>query len=114
AGQIDNRIGPLLRRASGVFRDHEPDGAAIRPAAILEHNEIAAARFGKLFGPLQFWAWRGLEARHLWRTDVLGACQGERGEEKSEQEDVSVIDSQGASLPSSGARQDHLQGEPTV
>ena len=82
AGQIDNGIGSLLRRAGGIFRDHEPDGAAIRPAAILRYHEVEAARFGKLFGPRQFRARRRLEARHLWRTDVLGACHGgtRRGE----------------------------------
>ena len=64
AGQIDNGIGPLLRRAGRVFRDHEPDGAAIRPAAIFRHDEIAAARFGERLGALQFRARRRLEARH--------------------------------------------------
>src|SRR5258705_13870232 len=82
-----------------MFRDHEPDGATGRPAAILRHDEIAAARAGEPFDALQFRARRLLETRHRWRTDVLGACQGGRGEENGEQEKVSVIDSQGASLP---------------
>ena len=48
AGQIDNGIGPLLRRARRVFRDHEPNCATGRPAAIFRHDEIAAARFSQL------------------------------------------------------------------
>ena len=51
AGQIDNGIGPLLRRAGGVFRDHEPDGAAIRPAAIFGHDEIERSSLWQALRP---------------------------------------------------------------
>jgi hypothetical protein len=57
-------IGPLLRRVGGIFRDHEPDGAAARPTPILRHDEIAAACLGERLGALQFRARRRLEARH--------------------------------------------------
>ena len=100
AGKIDDRIGPLLRRAGGIFCDQEPDRAAIKAAAVLRGHEVEAGRFAKLFGPRQLRARRVLKTRQLCRVDVLGACQSRRGEEKSEQEEVPAIDSQGASLPS--------------
>jgi hypothetical protein len=64
AGQIDNRIGSLLRRVGGIFCDHKPDCAAIRSTPILKHDEIAAARVGERLGALKCRARRRLEARH--------------------------------------------------
>jgi len=92
AGQIDNGIGPLLREARRILRDHEPNCATGRPAAIFRYDEVAATRFGQLVGPRQFRARRGLEARHWWRTGILGVCQAGQGDEKANQEKVLVSD----------------------
>ena len=74
-----------------MLRDHKPDGTTGRPAAILRHDEIAAARLGEPFDALQFRARRRLEARHR----CLGACQGGRDYEKGKQEKVLVGKSYG-------------------
>jgi hypothetical protein len=91
ACQIDNGIGPLLRLARRISRHQESDGATGRAVAILRHDKIAATRFAQLFGARQFWARRGLEARHGWRTGV-GARHGQRGEEKAKEEQAVVSD----------------------
>src|SRR5262245_60387300 len=59
-GQIDNWIGSLIRGAGREFRDHEPDGAAIRSTTIFKHDEIAATRVDERLGTLQFRARRRL------------------------------------------------------
>jgi hypothetical protein len=76
AGQIDNRIGSLLRQASGIFCDHKPDCAAIRSTPILKHDEIAAARVGERLGALQCRARRRLKPRHSCRS--FGGLSGSR------------------------------------
>ena len=79
--------------ARRILRDHEPNCATGRPAAIFRYDEVAATRFGQLVGPRQFRARRGLEARHWWRTGILGVCQAGQGDEKANQEKVFVNDS---------------------
>jgi hypothetical protein len=77
-GQIDNGIASFLRGAGGVFRDHQPDIATGRPAAILRHDEIAAARVGEPFDAFQFRAWRRLVTRHS-RSSFGGLCGSRHG-----------------------------------
>ena len=78
-----------------MFRDHEPDGATGRPAAILRYDKIAAARAGEPFDALQFRARPRLEARHG-RRSFVGLCDSRHsGKEKGEQEEVLVGDSHG-------------------
>ena len=73
-GQIDNRIGSLLGRAGGEYRDHKPDARAIRSTPVFRHDEIAAARLGERLGARQFRAGRRLKARHS--CFVLGSLCG--------------------------------------
>jgi hypothetical protein len=56
-------VGSLLRRTCWVFRNHEPNCAALRSTATFGHDEIAAGGLSELFCSLHLWAWRGLEAR---------------------------------------------------
>ncbi len=91
AGEIDDGIGPLVRRARRVFRDQELDGSALRAAAIFPHDEIAAARFGQLLGPRQFRARGLLEARHRPRFLGLGKRAWYRQEKSKKESDAGTI-----------------------
>ena len=71
AGEIDDGIGSLLRRACRVCRDEEPNGATGRLAAIFRDDEVAAACVGERLGALQLRAWRGSK-----RGTLLSASAG--------------------------------------
>ena len=86
-----------------MFRDQEPDGASGWPAAILRHDEIAAARVGEPFDALQFRARRLLETRHRLRCLSLGNRAWYR-QEKNKKKGEAAAARQSASLPNKDKR----------
>jgi hypothetical protein len=79
ARQVHERVGRRLPADRRNYRDGEPDGGAVRPAAVLRHDEVSAARVRQRRERRQVGRTRSLlETRHVARcAGALGS--GDRG-----------------------------------